>query len=191
MKKTLSFILEIIKIVVIALAIVLPIRYFLFQPFIVKGQSMEPNFFNGDYLIIDEISYKLRPPERGEIIVFKSPIDSNSRYIKRIIGLPRETVEIKNSEIFIYDSQSNCTPEKFNCLPVSLDESGYLPEDIKTLGNTTISLGENEYFVLGDNRFASYDSRRFGPIPKENIIGRVYLRAWPFNELTQIKVPNY
>ena len=98
MKKLLSFIWEIIKIVIIALAIVVPIRYFLFQPFFVKGESMEPNFQNGDYLIVDELSYRLREPERGEVIVFKYPRNISQRYIKRIIGLPGEAVEIKDGK---------------------------------------------------------------------------------------------
>lgn len=182
MKKTLSFILEVTKIIVIALAIVIPIRYLLFQPFIVKGQSMEPNFFNGDYLIIDELSYRLRLPQRGEIIVFDSPFDPSSRYIKRIIGLPGETVEIKNEEVTIYSSDDNYQ---------TLDETKYLPEDIQTAGDLKVTLNDNEYFVLGDNRLVSYDSRKFGPLLKEAIIGRVYLRAWPFDLLDKIETPIY
>jgi len=98
MKSFLSFIWEIAKIVIIALLIVIPIRYFIFQPFFVKGQSMEPTFENGDYLIIDEISYRFRAPQRGEVIVFKYPENPSQRYIKRIVGLPRETIEINDGE---------------------------------------------------------------------------------------------
>ncbi len=181
MKSFLSFILEIAKIVIIALAIVIPIRFFLFQPFIVRGQSMEPNFSNGDYLIIDELSYRFRPPQRGEIIVFRSPANPSSRYIKRIVGLPGETIQIKNGEVTIYSNNDSLT----------LDETNYLPEDLETSGDLQVFLDFNEYFVLGDNRSASYDSRKFGLLSEEDIIGRVYFRAWPFTVLDKIEAPTY
>jgi signal peptidase I len=181
MKNALIFIWEIIKIVVIALAIVIPIRYFLFQPFFVKGQSMEPNFENGDYLIVDEITYRLKEPQRGEVIVFKYPNVPSQRYIKRIIGLPGETLEIKNGQVFILENG------KYQVL----DESSYLHSSTFTQGNLKITLGDNEYFVMGDNRSASYDSRRWGPVPRQNIIGRVYLRAWPFAALAKVETPAY
>ena len=181
MKSFLYFIFEVTKIVVIALAIVIPIRFFLFQPFIVKGQSMEPNFSDGNYLIIDELSYRLRSPQRGEIIVFKSPTDSSSRYIKRIIGLPGETIQIKQGKITISSDNGSLV----------LDETNYLLEDVETSGDLQVFLDFNEYFVLGDNRSASYDSRRFGSLSKESIIGRVYFRAWPFTVLDKIEAPSY
>lgn len=181
MKQSLSFILEVAKIVIIALAIVIPIRYLLFQPFIVKGQSMESNFFDGDYLIVDELSYRLRSPERGEIIVFDSPFDPTSRYIKRIIGLPGETVEIRNEEVTIYSGGNQQI----------LNETQYLPEDVQTIGDLKVALNDNEYFVLGDNRLVSFDSRKFGPLSKEEIIGRVYFRAWPFDLFGKIEIPIY
>ena len=182
MKKLLSFIWEIIKIVVIALAIVVPIRYFLFQPFFVKGESMEPNFQNGDYLIIDELSYRLREPERGEVIVFKYPRNISQRYIKRIIGLPGETVEIKDGKVTVYQKNSEIKV---------LDESNYLPAYFQTSGNLRINLNENEYLVLGDNRSSSSDSRIWGPLPKEDIIGRVLIRAWPAATIAKIEAPAY
>lgn len=177
MKNIFSFFWEIIKVVVLALVIVIPIRYFIFQPFLVKGQSMEPNFETGDYLIIDELSYRFRNPQRGEVIVFKYPQNPSQRYIKRIIGLPGETIEIKNNKVMINNKE--------------LDERNYLPISIQTPGNTLITLAENEYFVLGDNRLASYDSRRWGPLPKKDIIGRVLIRAWPLTALAKITVPTY
>src|SRR3990172_2097128 len=169
MKNTLNFLWEVFKIVVLALLIVIPIRYFVFQPFFVKGQSMEPNFENGDYLIIDEISYRVREPHRGEVIVFKYPQNTSQRYIKRIIGLPNETVEIKEGYIQII--KQGQTKE-------ILDESKYLPNYIQTAGDLTVTLGDNEYFVLGDNRPISSDSRRWGILPEPDIIGRVFVRAW-------------
>ena len=140
---------------------------------------MEPAFENGDYLIIDEISYKFSNPQRGEVIVFKYPHDTSQRYIKRIIGLPGETVEIKNGKIFISDK--------------ALEETNYLSPDFFTpdFGFTKTTLNKNEYFVLGDNRLHSSDSRRWGTVPREDIIGRVFIRAWPFAALAKIGIPNY
>lgn len=181
MKNILSFIWEIVKIVIVALLIVVPIRYFLFQPFLVKGQSMEPNFEDGDYLIVDEISYRLREPQRGETLVFKYPNIPSQRFIKRIVGLPGEIIEIKDGEVIIYK----------NGKAQILDESSYLPKFLKTPGNIRVSLAENEYFVLGDNRLVSVDSRSWGPLPKKDIIGRVFLRIWPFTTLAKIEKPAY
>lgn len=181
MKNFFSFIWEILKIVLIALVIVLPIRYFLFQPFFVKGQSMEPNFENGDYLIIDELTYKFREPQRGEVIVFKYPNDTSQRYIKRIIGLPGETIEIENGKVTILNEEG----EKI------LEEASYLSSFDFTPGNLKMTLDKDEYFVLGDNRPSSSDSRRWGALPEKDIIGRVFLRAWPFAALAKIEAPEY
>ena len=181
MKNILSFIWEITKIVIIALLIVIPIRYFIFQPFLVRGQSMMPTFENGDYLIVDQLSYRFREPQRGEVVVFKYPQNPSQRYIKRIIGLPGETIEIEDGKIIIYQEEERQV----------LNESDYLPPDISTPGDIQVSLAENEYFVLGDNRAVSADSRKFGPLPRENIIGRVFLRAWPFTALAKFEPPRY
>jgi len=169
MKNFLLFIWEIIKIVFIALLIVIPIRYFLFQPFVVMGASMEPNFHQGNYLIVDQLSYRLREPKRGEVVVFRSPQGTGHRYIKRIIGLPGETIQIKDGQVIIFTQQG----EKL------LDESSFL-FNIQTPGNVKIFLASNEFFVLGDNRVASSDSRQWGPLSREDIIGRAFLRIWPF-----------
>jgi len=177
MRETLSFFWEITKIVIIALAIVIPIRYFIFQPFLVKGHSMEPNFEAGDYLIVEEVSYRFRDPHRGEVIVFRYPQNPSKRYIKRIIGLPGETVEVRDGNIFLNNNL--------------LSEENYLQALLRTPGNILITLNENEYFVLGDNRFASYDSRRWGALPGEDIIGRAFIRAWPITALEKIEAPIY
>lgn len=179
MKGILVFIWEITKIVIIALLIVVPIRTFLFQPFFVRGESMSPAFENGDYLIVDQLSYRFRDPQRGEVIVFKhSP---SQRYIKRIIGLPGETVEIKDGKVMIYNR------EEIHIL----DELDYLPPDIFTTGEDLTVLTEDQYFVLGDNRYASADSRRWGSLTREDIIGRVFFRAWPFTAFAKIEAPAY
>ena len=176
-----GFIVEIIKIFLLAFVIIVPIRVFLFQPFFVQGASMEPNFENGDYLIVDELSYRFREPQRGEVIVFKYPGDRSQRYIKRIIGLPGETIEIKEGEIVVSSQGKQYV----------LDESRYLSSNFKTPGKILVTLGQNEYFVLGDNRFFSYDSRRWGLLPKEDLIGRVFLRILPFTALAKIEAPAY
>jgi len=183
MKGFFAFIWETIKIVVISLVIVVPIRYFLIQPFFVKGASMEPNFDDGQYLIIDEISYRFRLPERGEVIVFRYPQDPSQYYIKRIIGLPGETIEITNGYVIIYNEQ--------NPQGKILDESQYLDIRQGTLGNVKITLAKDEYFVLGDNRSASSDSRRWGPLKKDYIIGRAWLRAWPLKKAQVFAAPSY
>lgn len=177
MKNLFGFIWESSKIIIIALLIVVPIRYFIFQPFFVRGQSMEPSFLTGDYLIIDELSYRFRGPERGEIIVFRYPENPSQKYIKRIIGLPGETVQIESGQVIVY---------KEDGISQVLDESAYLADFVQTSGATEISLGQDEYFVLGDNRPVSSDSRRWGTVPQGNIIGRVFLRAWPFVALAKL-----
>lgn len=184
LKGSLSFIWEIAQIVIIALVIVLPIRYFVFQPFIVKGASMEPNFQNGDYLIVDELSYRFREPERGEVIVFKYPQDPDQRFIKRIVGLPKEQIELVQGRIVITDKFGD---------KVVLSESDYLPllSTQLLLGKKKIVLAEDEYFVLGDNRGHSFDSRNWGSLDREEIVGRALLRAWPFSGFGFIQEPTY
>ncbi|KKQ76116.1 MAG: Signal peptidase I [Parcubacteria group bacterium GW2011_GWC1_38_6] len=182
MKSFFIFIWESLKIIIVALLIVVPVRYFLFQPFFVIGQSMVPNFNEGDYLIVDEISYRFVGPQRGDVIVFKYPENPTQRYIKRIIGLPGETLEIKNGKIEIVPVSS---------AQITLDESAYLSYSVETAGDINIALGHNEYFVLGDNRPLSSDSRKWGTLPRENIIGKVFLRAWPVSVFAHIESPSY
>ena len=182
MRAIFSFIWEIIKVVVISLLIVVPIRYFVIQPFFVKGMSMEPTFDDGQYLIIDEISYRIEAPERGEVIVFKYLHDPSQYYIKRIIGLPGETVEIVGGGIIIYNSEN---PNG------QVLEEKYLFKDLKTIGDMKVFLKGDEYFVLGDNRSASSDSRRWGPLDKDYIIGRAWIRVWPFDTAKVFAAPGY
>lgn len=155
---------EFIKVIVVSLAIVLPVRTYVAQPFIVSGASMEPNFHNGEYLIIDELTYEFRPPERGEVVVFRYPLNPSEFFIKRIVGLPKETVEIKSGKIFIGGAAF---------------EEPYLSDSLKTAPDIKIMLDDGEYFVLGDNRAHSSDSRFWGALPQEKIMGRALLRLWP------------
>jgi signal peptidase I len=179
LKEFVIFLLDSLKILLIALAIVIPVRMLLFQPFVVKGESMEPNYHSGDYLIIDELSYRLRDPQRGEVIVFKYPLNPSYRYIKRIIALPNETIELKNGEVYI--SRANGEAQK-------IDESLYVNEETREKWNKMLTYGplvlnSNEYFVMGDNRNNSSDSRVWGFLPLENITGKVLLRISLFEVL--------
>ena len=171
MKKVLAVVWDTFKIIVISLAIIIPIRYYVIQPFYVRGASMEPSFDDGEYLIVNEIGYRIGAPQRQDVIVFKYPNDPSQYYIKRIIGLPKETIEIKDGQVIIYNQQY---PDG-----VYLDESSYLGSGQNTWGDLKVTLAADEYFVMGDNRQASSDSRRWGTLKKELIIGRVWLRAWP------------
>lgn len=168
-----SFLIELAKVVLISVAIIIPVRYFLIQPFYVKGASMEPNFYDYEYLIIDEISYRFNDPERGQVVVLRDPSHESQYFIKRIIGLPGDEVSIIDNKVVVNG--------------VDLDESTYLDSTEMTVadsGKRTVTLQDGEYFVLGDNREVSYDSRRFGPVSKKEFIGRVWIRAWPFNRMS-------
>ena len=180
-KQTLSFFWEVIKVAVLALIIVVPIRYFIFQPFIVKGASMEPNFHNGDYLIVDEISYQFRSPERGEVIVFKYPNNLSEKFIKRVIGLPGEYLKFSDNKITVTKKDGSV---------VVLDESFYLDSEGSFL-DEDVSLGEGDYFVMGDNRAHSYDSRNWGVLSGEYIIGRTIVRIFPPKAAAYFPAPMY
>lgn len=163
---------EIIRVLLISAAVVLPIRYFIAQPFVVRGASMEPNFSDREYLVIDEVSYYFREPERGETVVFRYPRDPRQFFIKRVVGLPGERVKIKNGLVMISNS---AYPEGFTLEEQYLDPPGRL-----THPDATIVLGSDDYFMLGDNRDASSDSRMWGALDRDLIVGRVMFRAWPF-----------
>jgi len=185
-----SFLLEIVKVFILALVIITPIRVFLFQPFFVQGASMEPNFEDGEYLIINELGYKkteigiggkdffsvspFKELERGDTIVFKYPKDPKQYFIKRIIGLPGEKIKVSDGSVYIFNKEN---PDGF-----ILDESEYLSGGATTPGDLAQNLGETEYFAMGDNRFYSHDSRAWGPLDKKFVIGKVLIRAWPLNK---------
>lgn len=176
------YLLEVVRVVIVALAIIIPIRYFLIQPFYVKGASMEPNFEDHEYLIIDELSYRLREPQRGDIVVFRYPYDPSQFFIKRIIGMPGERVEIRDGQVRIGNSAH---PNGF------LLSEPYLASGVTTPGERIVALATNEYFVLGDNRRQSFDSKDFGPIPRRAIIGRAWLRGWPIEKFGKFAQPEY
>ena len=163
---------EIVRFGIVALIIVIPIRVFVAEPFIVSGGSMIPTFVNGDYLIIDKISYKLGDPKRDDVVVFRYPGDTTKFFIKRIIGLPNETVDVKGNNITITNNEH---PESFK-----LDQPF-----VKNISNNEehIVLKSDEYYVMGDNRSASSDSRAWGPVKRELLTGRAFLRLLPINKI--------
>lgn len=159
---------EVLEVVLIAVATVIVIRHFIVQPFLVSGASMEPNFSDGNYLLIDEVTYRFRPVAHGEVVVFRYPQDRKTFFIKRLIGLPGDHVIVHNSEVFVNGNRLNET---------------YLDKNILTGGEVDVRLKDGEYFVLGDNRAHSFDSRNWGPIMKDDIIGLVRLRVLPINQI--------
>lgn len=179
---------ELLKVLVFAAIIIIPVKTFFFQPFFVEGASMEPSFSGGDYLIVNEFGYKttdvrlgdnldfsvkpFRELSRFDAVVFKYPRNPSQYFIKRIIGLPGETIQIKNSQITIYNAEH---PTGF-----LLDDKMFLSPRTVTAETIMTELKPDEYFVMGDNRPNSYDSRAIGPIPEDKIIGRVSVRVWPF-----------
>lgn len=183
--------LEWTKVIIWALVIIIPIRTFLFQPFFVEGNSMEPSFRDGQYLIVKELGYKKttirlgskefftvagnKEVARGQVVVFRYPKKPEEFFIKRVVGLPGEKVEIKDGQIKIYNSD--------HPTGMILDETAYLPNaQMKTEcqgSQCLFNLKENEYVALGDNRSHSSDSRTWGILSKDLLVGAVVLRAWP------------
>ncbi len=173
---------EILKVVAIVFISAIVIRGFVAQPFIVEGSSMEPDFHNGEYLLIEKMSYHLRPPSRGDVIVFKYPNNPNVNYIKRIIGLPGETVRVFESQVFVNGKR--------------------LVEDYLTPGERTvvsqspetpyeITLSGDQFFVMGDNRTHSSDSREWGPLGRDFIIGKSALVLYPRQNFSAVASPSY
>lgn len=197
-----SLVWEIVKTVGGILLFLVIFRFYIFQPFSIKGNSMEPNFHNGEYLIVNELTYNFSAPKRGDVVIFKHPepactdfVNSSyinriffqgpcSNYIKRIIGLPGETVVIKDGKVLVKNEQN---PEGFEL------REDYLPSEIPTLGNQTRELSKDEVYVVGDNRQpnASSDSREWGPLPKNHIVGKGFLLLLPFDQAGFVKRPTY
>ncbi len=165
--------LEVIRFSVIALLIVVPIRMFIAQPFIVSGASMADTFHTGEYLIVDQVSYYFHNPRRGDVIIFRYPKDPSKYFIKRVVGLPGDTIVIENAQVTI---KNEANPEGF-----ILDEP-YI-RSMRPAGRMEETLGPREYFVMGDNRDESSDSRMWGVLQEDRIIGRAFLRLFPLREV--------
>lgn len=173
------FLLELTKVALLAGVTVFLVRHFVFKPFYVKGQSMEPTFFEREYLIINQFTYRFRSPERGEIIVFHPPTGVKDFYLKRIIGLPGERVRIEDGNVIVCDTECHV-----------LDE-WYLDGTVETEGNVQLTLGPDQYFVMGDNRPNSFDSRRFGAVDADLIVGKIWFRGYPFERIGGFQNPEY
>lgn len=182
MRQFFASVIEVFEIALVAVGAVFLIRSFLIQPFLVSGSSMVPAFADGNYLLIDELTYHFREPSRGEVVVFRSPGNSSVFFIKRIVGLPGEEVSFKDGKVWIVNAGN---PAGF-----ALKES-YLPPSTATRGDSAFKLAEDEYLLLGDNRSYSFDSRSWGPLEREAIVGIARLRLWPFGEFTAFAAPTY
>jgi signal peptidase I len=160
---------DLVKFALIALLIVIPVRIFIAQPFIVRGASMQPTFESGEYLIVDQLSYRFHPPQRGDVIIMRYPKDPSVFFIKRVIGLPNETVGLAGPKVTI---------ERPGASAITLSEpyvaSGRLENEY-----ATYTLGPTDYFVMGDNRIESSDSRAWGLLPRADIIGHAFVRLLP------------
>jgi len=171
---------DFIKTIAVIVILAFVIRVFIIQPFIVEGESMEPTFKTKDYLITEKVSYRFRPPQRGEVVIFNPPDRSTENYIKRIIGLPGDQIEIKEGSIYV-NKEKLIEP--------------YLNSIDKTLvsqkeGYTTV-LKDDEYFVMGDNRSHSRDSREIGSIPKQNVVSKVWFRLLPLDQISTFAATDY
>ncbi len=178
---TVIFIYDVLKTVSTVLGVAFLIRFFLIQPFYVSGPSMEPNFHNNQYIIVDQVTYRFRTPHRGDVIVFKWPQNTAVSFIKRVIALPGETVEVRSGQVVIYNQQH----PNGELLSENYLRGADTPNDARR------TLSKNEYFVMGDNRHNSSDSRIWGPVPRHLIVGKVWVVIYPFSDFQTIGTPSY
>lgn len=186
-----EFVWEVVKVVIVSLIIILPVRAYVIQPYFVKGSSMVPNFHDKEYVLVNKWTYRLGRPERGDVIIFKYPGNPKEYFIKRIIALPGESVLVNNNTVTIYNERY---PEGF-----VLSETGYLPRENPTFCpgatvfcGTKVTLQPDFYFVMGDNREHSSDSRVFGPVNKAQFFsGLAWLRLWPLDKMAFIPRTDY
>jgi len=181
-REVVEFIWETAKVVLIALVIIIPVRYYLVQPFFVKGSSMIPNFRDKEYILVDKLSYRIGRPERGDVVVFRYPDNPQEYFIKRIIGLPGERVVVGSNKITVFNDRY---PDGY----VMPENDLYLPKENPTYpkgSQTTWDIPEDSYFVMGDNREHSSDSRVFGPVARSYFAGRAWIRLWPLNMIEMV-----
>jgi len=172
MKQFLLSFLEILEVVIVAVVSIYLVYTFVAQPFKVDGKSMEPNFSTGDYLVVDEVTYYFREPVRGEVVVLHNPTNESEFFIKRVIGLPEEQILVSDNKVFVNGER--------------IDEA-YLPTGISMADTPPFQLGEEEFFVMGDNREVSFDSRSWGPLGLHQIVGVVRIRFWPLGGIETYK----
>jgi len=181
-KSALNFFFDFLETIVVALSVFVVIYLFIVQPHEVKGSSMEPSFQNNEYIITDKISYRFSDPQRGDVIIFKAPLNPDVDYIKRIIGLPGERIKISLGKVYVNGKQLT---ESYLADNTPIFPGGFMQEGVE------VEVMENHYFVMGDNRPHSQDSREFGPISRKLIIGKAIFRYWPINEFGVIPHINY
>jgi signal peptidase I len=173
-KSTWKSTVEFLRFAIIVITAVILFRAFIAQPFVVAGNSMVPTFQNANYLIIDELTYHFSQPARGDVIVFHPPTDMSTYYIKRVIGIPGDTIKIDDGIVTIIN--------KNHPNGIALTEP-YINQDTTVVHSETV-VPDGMYFVMGDNRGVSFDSRRWGLLPRKNITGRAFLRIFPLKELS-------
>lgn len=167
----------------IALGIVFLFRTFVAEPFLVGGVSMAPTFHDGDFVFVDRLSYHFRGPERGESVVFHYPKGGLDYFlIKRVIGLPGERIKVADGQVIVFNAAH---PEG-----LALEED-YLRAGTRTTGETDVTLGADQYFVMGDNRQVSFDSRAWGTLSKKEIVGAARMRIWPPESMRTFAAPQY
>jgi len=174
-----EFSLEFVKTALIVFLLAIFFRFYIFQPFIVVGQSMEPNFHDKEYLVVDKVTTRFRDPKRGEIVIFHPLQNPSESYIKRVIGLPGETVEVKDGKVYVNDK---ILEESYVLHDATLSADNSYPKE---------TLGDDEFYVFGDNREHSSDSREIGPIPRANLQGRVAVVLFPLNSIRFVGLPMY
>ncbi len=181
-KRIVAAIFDFLQSIVVVMAVMVMLYLFIISPQEINGQSMDPFFHNGEYILTNKVIYKFRDPQRGDIVIFKSPKNKEIDYIKRIIGLPGERVRLHENAFYVNDQ---------------IVEEPYIPTDTPIYGGSflqedmEIIVPEGKYFVVGDNRPHSADSREFGPIGKEDFIGMAFLRYWPFARAEILPHPTY
>lgn len=180
LKALVVFLMEIMETIVFVGSLFIVVYLFIMQPNQIKGASMEPTFTNGNYIFTSKVTYKMRQPKQGDIVVFHSIRNPDIEYIKRIIALPGDTVLIQNQEVFVNGTQliEPYISEKTTLIPGS-----YVQE------NVALTIPEGHYFVMGDNRPRSSDSREFGPITLDSIVGQVFFRYFPVDKMGNIENP--
>lgn len=181
-KRAIGAIFDFLQGIVVILAIMVMIYLFIMSPQEINGASMEPNFHNGQYILTNKVEYKLHEPNRGDVVIFKSPRNKDVDYIKRIIGKPGDRVMLKDGAFYVNDTKVD---EPYLAQGTYISQGNYLREGME------IIVPKGQYFMAGDNRPHSSDSREFGPIPLGDFIGRAFLRYFPLSEFGVIPVPTY
>lgn len=177
-----AFFLDVLEVIVFAVGIFFFIYLLIMRPHKISGQSMMPNFQDGEFLLTEKVTYYTRSPARGDVVVFMPPISTTDEFIKRVIALPGEKVMVRNGRVYINDK---LLPEY------------YIPEGVATSGgpflseNVEFTVPDGLYFVMGDNRPNSSDSRYWGPITKKVMTGRAWVSYWPLKTSGVVKNPSY